>query len=167
MTVTANADGLRQRYGLDTQRQALTGEVRTAGMSHELLVLLDAGRAPLNSTTVGFVGEPNNAIPAGAYIEDALLVVTTAFDSAGDAATLGIGTAEADGTPVDADGIDVAIAESAIDTAGKEIACDGAQVGAVLATTSYVTVTVGTEKFTSGEGYLRIRYTIPPVVGAS
>lgn len=164
-----NDDGLRVRFGNVLSKQAKVGGPRTSGTRKELRVILDTNEAPLNSTTVDFLGEPTAALPEGAYIESALLVVTTAFDSAGDAATLSIGTAQQDATTIDADGFDVAIAETALDTAGKEVALDGAHVGEILTSAfpHYLTATVGTEAFTAGEGYIDIFYQIPPVIGAS
>ena len=62
-------------------------------------------------------------IPANAYITEATIRVLTAMD--GTSGTLTIGLEEADGTVIDVDGIDAAVAQAAL-TLGAVIVCDGA-----------------------------------------
>ena len=66
-------------------------------------------------------------IPAGSYITKATLVVTTAWTSGG-SGTLGIGLQNSAGSAIDADGIDAAIAKTAL-AVNTAVACDGALVG--------------------------------------
>ena len=65
-------------------------------------------------------------IPANAYIVRATLRVLTPL--AGTTPTVTIGLTEPDGTAIDADGIDVAIAVTALDAIGETVLCDGALV---------------------------------------
>ena len=99
-------------------------------------------------------------IPAGAIIVNADLVITTAATSGG-SATLTIGTYNAAGTAVDADGIDAAIALTAIDADGDVVQCDGAQVSGVVTVGSapvYIGALYGTAAFTAGEATLIVEY---------
>lgn len=160
-----NSDGLRVSYGLDEGAKGLVGKASTAGNKQEMIVVLEASRM---DTSGGLIDARSRAaLPAGSRITAATLVVTEAFDS-GASATLDLGLANADGTytNLDEDGIDAAIAESAIDTAGKVVSCDGALVGASSsARTSvigYPSYDLDTAAFTTGKGYLIIEYDVQP-----
>lgn len=104
--------------------------------------------------------QPNDVfIPAGSYITKASLVVTTAFTSGG-SATLGVGLQQADGTIIDADGIDAAVAVADL-AANKAVVCNGALVGGtatVGAANSYLSLVYGTAAFTAGAAKLVIEY---------
>src|SRR5690554_6728287 len=63
---------------------------------------------------------------AGDVIVGARVEVLTPLDSSGNNATLTIGLRDADNNAIDDDGIDAAIAEADLDTAGKQVVCDGA-----------------------------------------
>lgn len=163
MAHTRNSDGLWVAYGLDQVDVAAGGEVDVAGELHTNEYLLEVG-STLSGTTSEYIlgGRPNGQplIPANAIIVSATLYVLTAFDSAGEAATLSIGLIQEDGsTAIDADGIDATIAETAIDAVGDTIACDGALVGVSIGSANgYVTVTEGTEAFTAGKARLIVKY---------
>jgi len=169
MTITANADGLRQRYGLDLQLAAQVGVPCTYGVKKEIVCILEASRMVIGGGLIG--GEANTVIPAGSFIREAVFIVTEAFDS-GTTATLDLGLAIADGTYTggDEDGIDAAVAESAIDTAGKAVLCDGAYVNSATAGVTsvdlYPSYDVDTAVYTTGKGILIIEY-IPPLAHAS
>lgn len=99
-------------------------------------------------------------IPAGSLIVGATLVMTTAATS-GDSATLTIGTYNAAGTAIDADGIDAAVALTAIDANGDVVRCDGAQASGVLGyvtADAYIGAIYGTAAFTAGAGKLIVEY---------
>ena len=99
-------------------------------------------------------------IPANSLIINADLIMTTAATSGG-SATLTIGTYNAAGTAIDADGIDATIALTAMDAIGEVVQCDGAQVnGTVTVGTAnaYVGLIYGTAVFTAGAGKLVIQY---------
>lgn len=104
---------------------------------------------------------PNDAvIPAGSVILGATLVMTDAATSDG-SATLTIGTYNAAGTAIDADGIDAAIALTAIDADGDVVRCDGAQAAGVagyLSADAHVGLIYGTAAFTAGAAMLIISY---------
>lgn len=160
-----NDDGLNVEFGRDRIKGAQVGKSCKGGLRQEVTCILEASRMDL---TGGVIGErPNVLIPAGSYIESALLVVTEAFDS-GSTATLDLGLANADGTytGLDEDGIDAAIAESAIDTAGKEVTCDGAYIGAITTKAGYPSYDIDTAVYTTGKGYLIITY-IPAFMSAT
>lgn len=152
-----NSDGLRIEFGNEKTKGAQVGSAREDGIRQTVTCVLEASRMTTSGGLIG--GRVNNFIPAGSYIESALLVVTEAFDS-GSTATLDLGLANADATytNLDEDGIDVAIAESALDTAGKEVACDGAYIGAILTTGGYPSYDLDTAAYTTGKGYLIITY---------
>lgn len=100
-------------------------------------------------------------IPAGSYIVNAYLIVTTAATSSG-TATLTIGLAQKDGTVIDADGIDATIALAALGAA-KVVRCDGALSGGTASVGSanayvYTTPTTAGDAFTAGRGKLVIQY---------
>jgi hypothetical protein len=166
-----NADGLTQHYGTrDVDEQAVTREVAGAGAVHELIV--DFDYTDIGATAVSFWKEDSGggatpdspsgihaAIPDGAFIKSATLLVKTAF--VGATATLNIGTYEKDGTAIDADGIDATIAVTAIDANDDVVICDGAQVGAVLANgPAYIGMDYDTAAFTAGAARLVVEYII-------
>lgn len=162
MTISVNADGLSVRYGTSQGTVNVVGSPAQAGAYKT--VVIDFGYQDLNAYTVAdsfFGGTPDVVIPAGSAIVSATLYVTTAFDS-GSTATLDLGFLKYDGTELDYNGIDVTIAETAIDTAGKSVACDGALVGgALLAYDAYPSYGVNTATFTTGQGQLTITYYKP------
>lgn len=156
-----NDDGLVYRFGTDQAKVARTGSPSTYDVEGTVVVDLDAEALPAVADGSVFVNElPSVAIPAGALLRSATVITTTGFTSGG-AATLDIGLAERDGTAIDADGIDAAIALTAIDTVGEEVACDGALIATKLAKDSYVTVNVGTAAYTAGRAKLLIKFIIP------
>lgn len=165
MTNWTNSDGLEVKFGLDEAKQ---GKVSSSNeLEHHITVVLDAADMVIGG---GRVDSDNPVlIPANSYITRAIFRVITAFDS-GTTATLDLGLGIADGTYTggDEDGIDVAIAETAIDTAGKCVVCDGALVNGTARTGSvdlYPTYDVDTAVFTAGKGVLHIFF-IPPSVEA-
>lgn len=99
-------------------------------------------------------------IPAGSVITGAVLVITDAATSGG-SATLTIGTYNAAGTAIDADGIDAAVALTAIDADGDVVRCDGAQAAGVLGYVSanaYIGAIYGTAAYTAGTATLIVKY---------
>lgn len=154
-----NDDGLNVLFGTDKALVAKEGA--TASLDSEREIVIELSGADLPTTTDGetFINTvPMAYIPNGALLRSATLIVTTAF--VGATATLSLGTAQNDGTTIDADGIDATIAITAIDAVGDEIACDGALIGTKVAADSYITATVGTANITAGEGKLVIKYIV-------
>ena len=105
-------------------------------------------------------------IPNGSIIKSAVLYVTEAF--AGSSAALDIGVYSGlDESTVDDDGIDAAVAVTAIDAIGDTITCDGADVGTVVATTGGVKIAASydTAAFTAGEAILTVEFVPAPSSG--
>ena len=144
--ITNNAQGAARDNGLNAQNGVKT-------MVFELKDATALGTSDVDP-------QPNDAfIPAGAYITKASLVVTTAFTSGG-SATLCIGLQQADGTIIDADGIDAAVAVADL-AANKAVVCNGALVGGtatVGAANAYMSLVYGTAAFTAGAAKLVIEY---------
>lgn len=153
MTVETNSDGLTRRYGNPEQRQA--GGKPTMGVRKELVYVVNYDDLPGPEAGTAF-SDAQPLIPAGSVIESAKLVVGTAFAGG---TSLTIGTFEKDGSTIDADGIDAAIATAAL-TAGAVIACDGALAADAVASASlnsYVKATTA-GSFTAGKAKLVITY---------
>ena len=107
---------------------------------------------------VATLDEAQQRIPGNSFIESATLRVLTAID--GTTPTLTIGLVEKDGTTIDADGIDAAIAESALDAVGETVLCDGALVAKLVgigAEDGQLVVTTG-GTVTAGKFSLEIVY---------
>lgn len=161
-SVWKNDDGLTVRFHRDLGKAALVGDTQSDGIRIKKIVDLDYSRFGATGTDYLLDNQPQSALPSGAQILDATLIVTEAFTSGG-AATLTIGLYKEDGTTaIDADGIDAAIALTAINTVGEVVDCDGALVGGVALTADgYISVNVGTAAFTAGRAVLEIEYLIP------
>lgn len=150
-----NADGLRiMTYGDQ-------GVVKNGGSTVDGKLVLTLNLSGLGSSIAAADIDPYEGfIPAGAVITGATLVMTNPATSGG-SATLTIGTYNAAGTAIDADGIDAAIALTAIDADNDVVRCDGAQaagVGGKLAANAYVKAIYGTAAFTAGTAKLVIDY---------
>ena len=150
-----NADGLRVLTNGDQ------GVTRNGGATESGQLILEFNLATLGTSITSADIDPYEAfIPNGAVIRGATLVVTSPATSAG-SATLTIGTYNAAGSAIDADGIDAAIALTAIDADNDVVRCDGAQVAGVLgklAANAYVKAIYGTAAFTAGTVKLVIDY---------
>ena len=153
-----NADGLE----ILTAGEQGTAAKRGTSLSSQKKALVMTITGTDLGTSAATPQDHDAFIPAGSYITSASLIVTTAFASAG-SATLTIGAYQQDGTTVDADGVDAAVALAAI-AANKAVACDGALVGGtatVGANDVYIEANYGTAAFTAGEAKLVIEYIEP------
>ena len=107
---------------------------------------------------VATLDEAQQVLPANSYIVSA--TVRTLIAIAGTTPTLTIGLVEKDGTTIDADGIDAAIAAAALSVVGETVLCDGALVanlqGIGTAAGQLVVTTGGT--VTAGKFSLEIVY---------
>lgn len=148
-----NEDGLLVRYNLE--RSTVADDGVTADKQF-VMTVADA-TALADADTAAEAGD-RPYLPAGATIESAYFQVDTAFTSGG-AAVLDIGLKQADGTTIDDDGIDAAIAVAAL-TVRSVTASDGALVPSKLQYDSYPTITYDTAAFTAGAGKLVINYRI-------
>ena len=152
-----NADGLRVLTNGD-QGAVKTQGPAPSGMTQVLVV--DLTLTAMGTTFGASNIDLNNPfIPAGSLITRANLVMTTAATSGG-LATLSIGTYNAAGTAIVADGIDSAIALEAIDAIGETVRCDGTHTttAGYIAENAYIGAIYGTAAFTAGVGKLYIEY---------
>ena len=149
-----NADGLR------VLTHGGQGDVIDRGVTEAGSLVIDIADFTAIGSTFGAADiDVNKAvIPAGSVITSATLVMTTA--AAGATATLTIGTYNAAGTAIDADGIDAAVAITVIDADGDVVRCDGAQTGVAgyLTADAHVGLIYGTAAYTAGAGKLVIEF---------
>ncbi len=96
-------------------------------------------------------------LPANARISRATLRIITAFAGG---TSYNLGLYEEDGTVIDADGIDAAVALTAIDAIGDVVLCDGALVGTLvgIGVERGQLVVAATGTFTAGKAQLEIEY---------
>lgn len=153
-----NEDGLVVKFG--TERSAVLNQGTSALNAGTQTLRFDITDATTLADTDTAAADPSAArIPANALITDAWFVVTTAFTSGG-SAVLDLGLKQADGTNIDDDGIDAAVAVASL-TDGAAINCDGADVGTqVGANDAYIMATFDTAAFTAGAGTLHVEYRI-------
>lgn len=153
-----NADGLYVLTHKDQGTPLYQGV--TTGSPRQALVLdIPDFTAIGSSFGASNINVNNPFIPAGSVIVSAVLVMTDA--ATGSSSTLTIGTYNAAGTAIDADGIDAAIALTAIDADNDVVRCDGAQVSGVLGyvtVNAYIGAIYGTAAFTAGAGKLIVEY---------
>ena len=153
-----NADGLRVLT--DADQGAVKTQGTSPGAMHQTLVV-DIPAFTAIGTTFGAsnIDVMNPVIPAGSLILSATLVMTTAATSGG-AATLTIGTYNAAGTAINANGIDATVALTAIDAIGETVRCDGAHLttAGYVAENAYIGLIYATAAYTAGAGKLYIEY---------
>jgi hypothetical protein len=153
-----NADGL---FILTHEDQGNINKGGTTAVANRQVVTWDLDLTALKTTFGAVDIQANDAyIPAGSVIVGATLVVIDAATSGG-SATLTIGTYNAAGTAIDADGIDAAVALTVIDAAGDVVRCDGAQVTGVLGYVSanaYIGALYATAAYTAGRVKLIVEY---------
>ncbi len=153
MPTWTNEDGLLVRFPLDDGATvALDGQ---SSVEEQWLRVKVADATTLADADTAAEAGDRPFIPAGAVIMEAFFEVDTAF--AGATAVLDIGTKQADGTTIDDDGIDAAIAVAAL-TANSVTVSDGALIGTKVTQDSYPTLTYDTAAFTAGAGELYIKY---------
>ena len=151
-----NQDGLVVGFGTRDVEENSARKVATSGAVEELV--LDLNDASQLSDAVAAADDAivhGAIIPADSLILSADLFVTTAF--AGATATLDIGVYQVDGTTVDDDGIDSAIAVGTL-TDNAVVSCDGADVGTVTATDVKIAASYDTAAFTAGVAKVVVRY---------
>lgn len=160
MPIWTNSDGLMVRLGLSESAPARAGSPSQAGPYKTIVA--DIVGTELGSASALIEGVPGVILPAGAILRSATLITEVPFDSAGDAGALNLGLAKAvDLSTYDEDGIDVAIAQTAIDAVGEEVACNGALVGVALAHDSVLVADYDTAAFTAGRAKLVLELLIP------
>ena len=163
-----NSDGLVVGFGTRTNDNDIAGVVGGSGAVKTMVVeLKDAtGLEAVGSVTTASINPQSVMLPRGSRILEASFTATVAFTSGG-SGTLEIGTHSAAAVDDDPNGIDAAIAKTALDAIGASVGCDGALVGGVTtagaASTSdvHVTFAYGTAAMTAGAGVLTLRYIEP------
>ena len=167
-----NKDGLVVGFGTHSADNGVAAVVGGSGAFKTLQVKLEDATAleAVGSITAASFKPQDVVIPRGSRILEASFTVTAAFTTSASGA-LNIGTNEAglsgDYTADDENGIDAAIAVTALDAIGATVACDGALVAGVTtcgaASTSDVKICFGytTGVFTAGAGVLTVRYIEP------
>lgn len=148
-----NSDGLVVGFGTRTVETNAGAQPSLGGLRQQVKVRIKASTLPASDVSDQLLY--GVTIPADSLLESAKLFVTTAF--AGATAVLNIGTYDSAGAAVDADGIDVAIAVASLGD-NVVIACDGAQIGTVLAADCRIGLDYDTAAFTAGEGWLVVEY---------
>lgn len=169
MAIWNNNDGLQVRFGNDKSKDATVGSPRQAGVNKVIEAEIRSDRLPAFNASLGSGARvddyPNHAIPAGAHIISATLIVTTAFASTNNTAALNVGLVTETGTEIDYDGLIAAQIETGIDAVGDTITGAGALVGTNLASDGQLWVAVtdatNSDSFTGGEGRLVIEYFVP------
>lgn len=164
-----NDDGLVVRFG----REAISDRnqarrVSTMGEDQEIRVRFTYDALPTfnkdadNDGTLDGFESRVAAIPVGpdgTYLKSATLFAVEDWATA-DSAVLNIQLYEADGDEEGTNGIDAAIAASALDT-GDVVACDGSLIGTTLPAADgpyYVTATATVGSFTAGKAELVLVY---------
>lgn len=150
-----NADGLLERKGTLNLETSEGGFYTVKGNIKQFEHKLFWDNLP---DTNAITGTQEQAIPANAVIQRAYLVVDTAFTSGG-LTTLDIGLKQADGTAIDATGIDVAIAKATL-AQDAVVACDGALIGTRITADGFISTTTTTGPWTAGEATLVIEYLV-------
>jgi len=159
-----NDDGLEVRFGSEQGAVARGGEIAAYGEEKQLTLDVVGTEVPATASQVPI--DKNVTLPPGSYITSATFYVDTAFVGATATLDLGVMNDDGDGTfsVLDADGIDVDIAITAIDAADDEIACNGALVGTSPVNATDATLPLvfsygfATAALTAGRGRLVVKY---------
>lgn len=149
-----NFDGLLVRYNNERSAVRMDGG---ESVSKQVFTYKVADATAITDTDTSAPAADEAYLPAGAIILSSRFVVDTTFTGA--TAVLDIGLKKADGTNIDDDGLDAAIAVASL-TANAGITGDGALVGTKLAFDSYVMFGYDTAAFTAGAGRLIVEWTM-------
>lgn len=156
MTLESNwansSDTIRNHYGERKVIEKFGGNPITSGTTEEAVWEFSYDDLPTYST-----GEMEKYIPANAFIKSSHLEVIEAFTGG---TSYNFGLYQGDGTVIDADGIDAAVATAAL-TANAWIVNDGALVGAAVGAADGQLTVAATGTFTAGKARLIIEYVKP------
>ncbi len=161
-----NPDGLRVYFGKRWAENNIAATEQPANGLKTIEVYVRGEDIPASvADAATLAADPRSvAIPAGSVIKSATFIVSETFT--GSSSTLDIGLTSLAGVVSDMNGIDAAIALSALD-ASDLVKCDGALVfptaSAPLASAQQVVFGYGTAAFTAGSGRLVLEYFEPPV----
>ena len=160
-----NSDGLVVGYGTHTSDNSTPGATEDSVVKTMKVQIVGT---ELGDTFAATDIKPNAPmIKRGSAILAATLIVEEVFT--GSSSTLDIGLWGASGTPAvdDADGIDAAVALTAIDALGDVVNCDGALVGGLIPVgrtadqDCVIAPSWGTAAFTAGKATLVVQYIEP------
>ena len=163
MSKWVNSDGLEVLFGSSKSVMRPGGETNHAGSVRELHFTITATDVPATDAPI----DKRLTIPSGAYIDEAIINVTTAFTSGG-SATLDIGLMldDGDGTysTSDDNGIDAAIAVGTL-VDNYRVAMNGAQINTTVTDSTKglplaVSYGYNTAVFTAGVADVVIRYRV-------
>lgn len=160
-SVWSNSDGLAVGFGTRSETRGCAFRVADNGATQKLYVDVDlvADLGTSIAATDDFIVY-GPVIPNGAVILSGSTKVTEAAAGGTD---IDIGLYDKDGTVVDADGIDAAIATASL-TLGAEVAADGADINTAVATTGGVKLgVIRTGTFTAGKVVIEVEYAVPNV----
>lgn len=157
--IWTNSDGLAVGFGPRDVETTYSAKLSVGGNRQQVVMRIKLSELADTIDANDLINAP--VIPAGAVLETARLFMETA--AVGATAVLDIGIAKAsDGTDIDDDGIDVAIATATL-VDGYTVACDGAKLGTELAYASKVYASYDTAAFTDGVAVLTVEYVCPAV----
>lgn len=150
-------NSVRVHYGPREVEDKSPSKLNTAGSIQELVVPINYDNLPASEADDATV----LVVPAGAVLVSATLVVEEDFVSTSTTTTLNIGLSGLDGTPIDADGIDAAVAADGL-VAGTVVLCNGADIGTIpsLTVDGQVVVTPSVADLESGKAKLVIEYRV-------
>jgi len=140
---------VRNHYNARTVEEKFGGQVTTSGKDKQLSWTFSYDDLPATSE-----GALDVDIPADAFIKSSHLHVIEGFVGG---TSYNIGLYEADGTVIDADGIDAAVLTAAL-TEDAWIVNDGALVGASIGAAAGKLVVAATGTFTAGKAELIVEY---------
>jgi hypothetical protein len=154
MSIWQNNDGLEVRFGTSQAEVSDGGAPSQSGPSNFHIWEVDL--VDLAATVTEFSESNGLTLGKGSIIVGATIDVLVGATSGGAAAlNVGIQAKTAAGTD-DPDGIDAAVALTAIDTKGERVTCDGAIIGTALDDDYNLTLDYDTAVYTAG----RIQITI-------
>ncbi len=165
-TKWVSPDGIDVYFGKRYTENHIAGTVHPANGLKALIIEVRGEDIPASVADAGSLAADQRAahIPAGAVIKSATLTVRETFT--GSSSTLDIGLSSLAGVVSDMNGIDAAVALSALD-ANDVVKCDGALVfpttSAPLAAAERVVFGYGTAAFTAGSATLVVEFFEPPV----
>jgi len=150
--------GVVRHFGPRVTTDGRMTEVHKHGDAVELQVTFDAEDLPIGGSTTDLTLP---SVPADSIIESAEIETLTVFTTS-DAAALNVGLEQADGTEIDDNGIDAAVAVTAIDRVGERVVCDGALIGTSIGSAvGQLKVYETTGTFTAGRARLTLRIKPP------
>jgi len=127
--------GVRNHYGPRAIDDKFGGQTSTGGFYKTAEWVFDWDDLPVNGAL-----SMEAVIPAGSFIRSAYTEVLSAMT--GTSGTLTVGLEEGDGTTVDVDGIDAAVAQSVL-VANAAIVADGALIGTGIGVDAQLLVSTG------------------------